>query len=145
MGKSDKILAWGCGLLILVVLLAACCIAVVVGLPMKHFSGPDSPYSVARNYLTNHPILLEEIGPEPEIGRIPMGSVQINNGGGKADLGFTVEGTLNQGKANVVLRKESGGEWEVVEAQLVVDDRTIPLMDAPDPAPEPVEEPQIYI
>ncbi|MEO5978223.1 MAG: hypothetical protein ABIS36_18985 [Chryseolinea sp.] len=59
--------------------------------------------------------IVKETGGIKGFGMMPMGNINISNGYGDAQLQIKVRGNDNDLDVNVHLRKESGGEWKMIE------------------------------
>ncbi|PWG06162.1 RDD family protein [Polaribacter aquimarinus] len=72
-------------------------------------------YKVAISEIEKNEEITSEIGGIKEYGLMPMGSVNISNGYGEAQLNIKVIGNKRDLNVGVYLTKEPNGEWKLIE------------------------------
>ena len=72
-------------------------------------------YKVAVREIEQNQEILNETGGIKGYGIMPMGSVNISNGYGQAQLAIKVLGNDNNLNVSAYLTKEPNGEWELIE------------------------------
>ena len=132
---TDKFFLGVIGGIVLVVLLCVCCIAALVLSPFG-FLMKNGAQDTAKSFLKADPRVQAQIGTIQSFGLFPQGSVNINNGSGRAELHYSLKGDKGEGKAVVTLAKEPDKPWQVVAATLEVGGRTTVLKGEP-PLPPP--------
>ncbi len=132
---TDKFFLGVVGGIVLVVLLCVCCIVGVVMSPFG-FLMKNGAQDTAKSFLKADPVVQTQIGKIESFGFFPQGSVNINNGSGRAELHYSLKGDKGEGKAVVTLAKEPDKPWVVVAATLEAGGKTTVLKgDAPMTAP----------
>lgn len=145
MGKTDKTLLAALAGLVLLGGACLCCLGGVGFLPFRWFGAASGPVGVAKDFLRQDPVVLERLGHDLQFDLVPSGSVNEQNGEGKASLILRAKGPEGKGEALVEMEKPRGGKWEVRAAELRVGLEIIPLRGVvtkpPKAPPDPPNEP----
>ncbi len=128
---TDKFFLGVIGGIVLVVLLCLCCVAAGLLSPFG-FLMKNGAQDTAKAFLKADPQVQAKVGTIKSFGLFPQGSVNINNGRGRAELHYSLKGDKGDGKAVVTLSKEAGKEWVVTAATLETGGQTILLKGAPE-------------
>lgn len=76
----------------------------------------------AENYLRNSTEVQKVTGGIKDFGPIPSGNISVTNGYGTADLIISVNAFKNDIDAHVILEKQPGAEWKVLEMNIIDND-----------------------
>jgi len=116
-------------------LAAALAVVVLIGVVvfgvfavMKQSDG----YAASLERVKTHPAALAALGTPIKAGVMVLGSVNVENDSGSADLSYSVSGPNGAGTVSVVGTK-SGGVWTYSRMELVLEGsrESIDLLDAP--------------
>jgi len=122
-----KNLAIGCGL---TSVLFGLVLFVMIVLAAKGFSG--GPYGMVREAAATDTRISDALGGIHAVSPMPAGSINYMNGEGQADLSLTIDGIDKDAEYITAVRKPRGAsEWEIVTAQLIMDDGTSIVLDPP--------------
>lgn len=86
------------------------CILLLVGAIMKN----SDAYKTAVYNIEQNEAIIDEIGGVAGYGFLPMGSIEITNGFGQAQLDIKVLGNEKNVKVEVALVKEPNSEWNLI-------------------------------
>ncbi len=136
---TDKFFLGVIGGIVLVVLLCLCCIVAVVMSPFG-FLMKNGAQDAAKAFLKADPQVQAQVGTISSFGLFPQGSVNINNGSGRAELHYSLKGDKGEGKAVVTLEKLPDKPWQVVAATLETGGKTTVLKGEPPPVAPSVPE-----
>lgn len=112
---TDKVLLWFLGVIFAGCICCICVLFLFVGGPLS-FLKSGGAYSTAKAFIYSSPSVKEEVGNVKSLGIIPQGSVNISNGEGNGELIIKVNGDKATGRIKLILKKERGKEWVVIEA-----------------------------
>lgn len=108
---------------LIIAIVAACLLLfgalIVFGLSMFRDSDANK---AAENYLRNNAEVQQVTGGIKDFGMIPTGNINVSNGHGHADLTISVNAYKNDIDARVILEKQPGAEWQVVEMEIIDND-----------------------
>src|SRR5688500_11660803 len=76
-------------------------------------------HKVAEAYLRNNTEVQQVTGGIKDFGMIPTGNINISNGYGTADLVISVNAYKNDIDAHVILEKQPGAEWQVLQMDII--------------------------
>ena len=126
-----KNLAIGCGL---TSVLFGLVMFVMIVLAAKGCEGCVSggPYGMVREAAASDARITEALGGVVSVSPMPSGSINYMNGEGQADLSLPIDGVDKDAEYVTAVRKPRGAtEWEIVTAQLILDDGTVVVLDPP--------------
>ena len=86
-------------------------IVLLVGTIMKN----SDAYKTAVYSIEQNEAIIDETGGIAGYGFLPMGSIEITNGYGQAQLDIKVLGNEKDVKVEVALVREPNGEWDLIE------------------------------
>lgn len=81
------------------------------------FSSQNIVVEIATQTIINDENIIKATGGIESVGRIIEGSMQLDSSKGIADYYFNVEGKSKDIVVRIEMKKESNGEWEVIEVE----------------------------
>lgn len=108
----------------LVIAIVAGCLLLFGGFIAFVFSlvKDSDAHKAAQAYLRNNSEVQQVTGGIKDFGMIPIGNINITNGYGTADLVISINAYKNDINAHVILEKQPGAKWQVVQMDIIDND-----------------------